>query len=376
MPGARWRHTEPDLSELTGAYAAGGGVVVAELRNNDVSRPNRLVAVDGATGEFRWRFDLALPGDPLLAPPVIAGDRLLVVDRQADGTGTLHALSLPTGEVAWERADVGVYGVALAAAGRTVAVSGSRLDTGRLSFLDAASGAEVGGADLSSTDRVALAGEGGRIVALARDGRLSAFAGDDPGRPVWSIDPGPGERAAVDLRGGVVLARSATMTETFALASGARLATIDGVPSGDGFIAGDGVARVDLATGAQRWRVAAAQLGATEILRVSAETAGSLAVLTDTGAATLVAATGEVRSRARYPGHGFAAREVWTTGTVTYYSQERPHIAANAEWALTAVDAATGKQLWRVTSHRRDFQSTLVDGRLLTGQGNTLLQLG
>lgn len=174
------RDTEDD-DTFGGGIAWYGGLLVATTGFGHV------VALDAATGNEAWRAKL---GAPMRAAPVIDDQHVYAVTLD----NRLHALSLQTGEVAWDYVGVsevaGLLGAAPPATDGNVVIapfsSGEivavRADTGRQLWTDQLAGvaredsvsqlADIRGAPVIDRDRLIAVGSSGITAALdLRTGR-------------------------------------------------------------------------------------------------------------------------------------------------------------------------------------------------------------
>lgn len=151
------------------APVADDEVMVLGERDGEVS------AMDHATGEMRWRVRLS---GPIVAPPTMAGDRVLVADAEK----RLWALSLEDGSARWVR-ELGdmVTAAPLVAAGQVVVAS----DDGLVTALDLADGRTAWSVERPSSVRSAPALDGEHVVVADGAGEVTAYALDD-GAEVWS----------------------------------------------------------------------------------------------------------------------------------------------------------------------------------------------
>ena len=149
----RWAVTLDEGPQFPSGLAGSNGFLLCGLRSD------ALAVMRPADGGVQAVFDLH---DESSQPPVAVGDRLFLTSRD----GSLRALLWPQGEVAWQRLEADVIGVA--PVGEDLVVS----EGAALVRLHANDGSEVWRTPISTSAATAPTVHGGYAFAASRDGWL------------------------------------------------------------------------------------------------------------------------------------------------------------------------------------------------------------
>jgi outer membrane protein assembly factor BamB len=250
VPRIRWTFRAEGAIEATPLIV--GDLVIASV-------DGRLHALDLATGDERWTARIGAN----IGPPATDGAVVFV----EDGGGSVHALHVGDGSVAWTRVVLGAPSVDPAVAGGTLYLA---TRDGAVEALDASDGSPrwetALGASAAPIAGIAVAGD--LVLVTTNDQRLVAIRRGD-GEESWSVPidaEDPGMPVAVD---GLVWAgvgydvRSGTL-HAFRLADGTPVWQTNDPLMGPA-VAGDLAistnaesltAARDTATGIERWRAA------------------------------------------------------------------------------------------------------------------------
>lgn len=301
----------------TGTPMNAGALVVGGVAFG-VAADGLVRAYDLGTGDVRWSVDLG----PVFAPPVIAGDLLIVADQ----AGTVTALASADGTLAWTTTVTGAVNGSPAVVDDRLVVA---TQLGRAYAFDTASGevvwqietgGEVSRSVTATADTVFLGVAGGTVLAVSLA----------DGSEIW--------RRALEADGQI---SSPTAAEgMLVLATGLDSADPDG----------RAVVALDAATGETLWTYRS-PIHAT-IYSPAVVDGVAYVVGHDKLVVALDAATGAVLWSAEQEGEVEAAAMI-TNGVV--------YTAVNGLAAI-ALDAATGETLWEVPIRGVPWGPTVTGG--------------